>query len=406
MMNKKKICFVAEYMFCGGTEKSMLSLMNCLDQRKYEVTLLLMKKKGDLLDKIPEWIHVEEINFPEDEKDDLLNGRTSAMKNAVKSGKILQAFKKAIRGIEMFVQCRNGAEKRLWYYQNIENKIEEYPVEFDVVIDYMGYGLFNTFYAAKKVKGKIKFSWVHFEPDNAMPDFYVFRDLLNIYDYIMCVSQNSMNQIHRMIPELSQKCRVFYNIINKEELYEQAREVKINKPTERILLLSVGRLDPQKGFDVGIEVINRLIQNGYPVEWWIIGEGWQRKELEEKILQCTVGKEYIKLLGQKLNPYPYFAMCDIYFMPSRHEGYGIVLAEAKAFNKPVVVTDFAGAREQIINRKTGIITKFDEKELYISLKEMIENSDLRKTITNNLKLEQNNGKIQLEILEKLMEQTR
>ena len=40
--------------------------------------------------------------------------------------------------------------------------------------------------------------------------------------------------------------------------------------------------------------------------------------------------------------------CDIYFQPSRHEGYGIALAEARIFCKPIVATDFAGAKELYI----------------------------------------------------------
>lgn len=63
---KKKICFVAEYMLCGGTEKSLLSLLPLLDRNKYDITLLLMKKKGDLLTELPEDIKVHEIPLPKE----------------------------------------------------------------------------------------------------------------------------------------------------------------------------------------------------------------------------------------------------------------------------------------------------------------------------------------------------
>lgn len=100
--------------------------------------------------------------------------------------------------------------------------------------------------------------------------------------------------------------------------------------------MSIGRLAYQKGFDLGIEVIEKLCKEGYAIKWYIIGEGNQRTELEQKISESIYAKESIVLLGQQINPYPYLKMCDIYFQPSRHEGYGIAVAEARVFCKPIV----------------------------------------------------------------------
>lgn len=402
-MSKRRICFVAEYMYCGGTEKSLLSLLQYLDRTRYDITVLLMKKKGDLLSLLPVDIHVQEIPFPKDEAEDLLLGRNAALKNSLKKGHILQSVGKAFRGVHMTLATKSGTEKRLWYYQSIEDKIAMYPEEFDVVIDYMGYGLFNTLYAARKVKGKVKLSWVHFEPDTGMPDFYAFGSLLNEYDHIMCVSRNSMHQVQKMMPELSEKCHVFYNIVDRKSLYEQAGLEHIEKDTEGISILSVGRLDPQKGFDIGIGVIERLAKEGYPVKWQIIGEGWQRTELELRISQSKEAKMSVELLGQKLNPYPYFASCDIYFMPSRHEGYGIALAKARAFNKPIVATDFAGAREQLIDGVTGIITNCDEESIYQALKRLIDDRELQIKFSQALEEEEGTDQKQIQYLESLFD---
>ena len=48
--------------------------------------------------------------------------------------------------------------------------------------------------------------------------------------------------------------------------------------------MSIGRLAYQKGFDLGIEVIEKLCKEGYAIKWYIIGEGNQRTELEQKII--------------------------------------------------------------------------------------------------------------------------
>ena len=382
-----KICIVAEYMFCGGSEKSLLAFLNCLDRKLFDITLLFMKKKGDLLGLLPNDINIEEIVFPEDEEYDLLYGRKEAIKCAMKKGDIQSVIKKSVRAIKMTHEAHSATERRVWYYRNIEDKIAEYPQKFDVVIDYMGYGLFNTFYAAKKVQGKIKFTWVHFEPEIAMPDFYAFRQILNEYNYIMCVSKSGLEQVCDMMPELSSKCRVFHNIVNEVEIKRLAEEDEIKKVLNKINILSGGRLDPQKGYDILIKVISRLYKEGYPVALRIIGEGWQRTELENMINDDIYAAESVELLGQRINPYPYFKTCDIYIQPSRHEGYGIAVAEARMFDKPILVTDFAGAREQLTHGVTGIITNCSEEAIYQSLKKMIEDEKLRQSLSENLQKE-------------------
>lgn len=393
----KKICFVAECMYCGGTEKSLLSLLQYLDRTKYDITLLLLQKKGDLFSQLPDDIRVEVIPLADDETDDLLSGRTNALVKSIKRGRFITAGKKAIRGLKLKMGSKYESERRLNYYLSIENKIAEYPEPFDIVIDYMGYGLFNTFYAARKVKGKKKISWVHFEPNEAMPDFFVFEELLDEYDHIFCVSQSSQKQILDMMPSLTNKTQVFYNIVNDKDIHEKAQEFTVDRD-DRINILSIGRLDPQKNFDSAISVIDRLIGEGYKLTWNIIGEGWQRPHLENLINNTRHSGGLIHLLGQQLNPYPFLASCDMYFQPSRHEGYCIALAEARAFDKPIIATNFAGALEQLHNGKTGIITECDNESIYQGLKTLLDSPDMRAHLSDNLAKEHKEFPPQIKLL--------
>lgn len=89
-------------------------------------------------------------------------------------------------------------------------------------------------------------------------------------------------------------------------------------------------------------------------------------------------------MGIKANPYPYLKLCDIYVQPSRHEGYCITLAEARCLKKSIVTTDFAGAKEQIINNDTGFITEFDEEQIYIAVKTLIDDQKIRQKFESNL----------------------
>lgn len=56
-----------------------------------------------------------------------------------------------------------------------------------------------------------------------------------------------------------------------------------------------------------------------------------------------------------LIPHPFFKEADIYVQTSKHEGYGLTLAEAKVFNLPIVATNCAAAYEQLEGRKSSYV---------------------------------------------------
>lgn len=384
----KKIIFVGEYMLCGGVEKSLISLLNNIDENCYSVTLLLLKKKGVLLSQIPSYVKVIEMNLPDDERYDILNGKKYALKKMLREKKYIQFLKKLFRGIYINLISNSDEQKRVNYYKIIDKKFSNLNEFYDIAIDYMGYGLLNTFFVAKKIKAKKKMSWIHFEPLVGMNDFGAFKDYLNYYDSLVCVSNDIRKQLNEVVPELGKKLCVFYNIIDPKYILAQAKlEVAFNdKDFKGKRILSIGRLDLQKGFDLVIPIIKKLIEESYDIKWYIIGEGNLRVELEELIRKYNLNN-YIFLLGQKVNPYPYLKQCDYYFQPSRHEGYGIAVAEARILCKPILATNFAGAKEQLNNNETGLIVKCNEIEIYKGLKMLLDDEDLVKKITNNLRKE-------------------
>ena len=50
----------------------------------------------------------------------------------------------------MVIDTKSDVGRRVWYYKSIKNKIQEYPEKFDIVIDYMGYSLFNSYYEQRR----------------------------------------------------------------------------------------------------------------------------------------------------------------------------------------------------------------------------------------------------------------
>ena len=85
------------------------------------------------------------------------------------------------------------------------------------------------------------------------------------------------------------------------------------------------------------------------------------------------------------NPYPYIKKCDIYVQPSREEGYGMTVAEAKLLQRAIVITDFLTAGEHIQNGENGYIVPINQSELALKIMCLIKRPEKREQFSHNLK---------------------
>ena len=262
--------------------------------------------------------------------------------------------------------------------------VSDLEEEYDVAIAYAGPMDFITYFVANKIRAKKRVQWIHFDISKIGFNKRFAEKMYSKFDKIFVVSEEGKNKLNLLIPSLSDKTEVFFNIISSTFIKNMAEnEEGFNDNYNGIRILTVGRLSREKGQDITISVLEKLIKQGYEVRWYCIGEGNMKKELEDMVKNKNLQENYI-LLGSKRNPYPFMKECDIYVQSSRHEGYCITLAEARCFNNPIITTNFTGANEQIRNEKTGLIVNFNQDEMYTAIKRIIKDRELRDYIGNNL----------------------
>ncbi|MCR4891030.1 MAG: glycosyltransferase [Lachnospiraceae bacterium] len=369
----KRIAFFIQHMLGGGVEKSLISLTNYLIEKGNSVTVYMMRKEGPFLSLFHPSVRLKAIPMPRSVSDILPVGGTKvAVKENLDRGHYFTAFRLLSRRL---VHRAEFAELDVDF-----RKIPALKEKYDIAVNYHLHAPFLLRYVKEKVEAPVKYAWIH--NDFSSTDYHIEKlaRYLNVYRYFFCVSQQVQKEFAQICPRLGKRSRVALNLLPRDEILEKSEEGFPREfrtvPKDCLKILSVGRLEWQKGFDIAIEVGRILLCRGDSFCWFVVGEGVERRKLEKLIRKNGLQGRF-RLLGLRMNPYPYYRNADLYVQTSRHEGYGITLAEAKIFHLPIVCTDVAGAREQIKDGVTGDIAEIEAAEIAKKLHKLILDEDRR-----------------------------
>lgn len=127
-------------------------------------------------------------------------------------------------------------------------------------------------------------------------------------------------------------------------------------------LTRISAKEKYKGYDNVLEAISQLYEEGYPIRY-IIGGKYdmeEKKVLDEAIARLKIQDRVVitGFLPDEDLP-DYFANADVYTMPSKKEGFGIVFIEAMFYGAPVIAGDKDGSVDALMDGKLGVLVDPD-----------------------------------------------
>ncbi len=338
----KKLFFATHNLDLGGIETALVTLVNDLSEKGYDITIALEKKEGVFLGRLSNKIKVVEYN------------------------------------------TNNNKYVILRKICNLYNRLKfmiKYKNKFDFSASFATYSLASSFMA--RTASKNSALWCHADyltlyQGNKEEVRAFFKNVsCEKFHHIVFVSKEGTKSFTEIFPDLKDKVITCNNLINGKDIIEKAKEPIIEENIQELtkeeipIFLNVGRHDErQKKLTRIIEASKKLKEEKSKFKVLFIGDGQDTQLYQEKVKEYNL-QDIILFLGRKENPYPYFTMSDCIILSSDYEGYPVVYLESFVLHKPIITTKVSDY-EQVEDGR-GMVVEKDTQSIYMAMKEFIQN---------------------------------
>jgi glycosyltransferase involved in cell wall biosynthesis len=382
-MPKKTLLFAMDALHGGGAEKVLVDILNRLERGKFDIHLFLFTKCGIHLANIPEDVQLHYL-FKDPEE---YRGLEKSLRLALRSA-VIRLLKR--------LPFLFG-----WFFR--------VPRTYDVGVSFCE-GINMLLFSGVPQKFKRRISWIH-------TDVGRHKFVLNKHDIgraipgfntIVFVSRSAREIFLKEFPGVpAEKLTAIYNPISVEKILRQSEE-KCDFPGAgpgRLCVVSAGRFSAVKRFDRLILACKQLLDEGVPLDLFILGFGAEQGALEGLIHRLGVGA-HVRLLPFQENPYAWMRRADVFASSSDYEGMPLVVTEAMILGLPIVATRTSGSTELLQDGEYGLLVDFNPEALHTGLAQMLRSLEEREKYRKRLDLARKNHlfpfRSSLEAIEQLL----
>ena len=344
----KHVLFIINSLRFGGAEHMLLNILQQIDYSRYDVSLVYFVKDGVYVDEVPQQV------------------------------KIIRPFIKGTRlsNLWYYFLQRLGLLKK-WYSHRTSSSIGH----FDAIISYLE-GFPVLIHSLITEKGKTNISFIHTDL-KAFPDAIqqlggkeCCQGAYNKMNQLVFVSQTALDSFNEVFPGITSLLTVLPNFIDIQGVLKKGNEYAVEK--KGFTVTAISRLAPVKGIEIIPSIAAAIKARGKEVHFYIVGDGSERKHIEELIHSNGVS-DSVHLVGYKANPYPYLKMADIYLSTSISEGMPLTFCEAMAFGKPIIASRTAGS-QYMLDENVGTIVDRAVSSFVDAILSLIHNNEKRQTM--------------------------
>lgn len=344
---KKSILFVNDEMRMGGVARVLNTLMASLPRDRYTVDLLVLHKRGMLLEEVPKDVRILEGTSyfsPVDESLAMI-WKTKNIRELLKKLRLLFAMKTRL----IIPRIKHERRKILTKRYDIEFAAKE--------------GFCTIFTACGDSRRKL--NWV-------LTDYSV----CNYSKNHMALVKQALRQIDLNIAD-SRQAMIAYNTVFKVRnsvtihnlmdvrAIEQKAAADADSPLIETSafpnLICVARFHPQKAVARLLLASHKVYVGGCRHKLYLIGGGQEEAQLRKMVEKRRM--EHVVFLGYRQNPYGAMKKADLFVLPSLYEGFATVISESLIVGTPVLSTDVSGADEQIVAPYMGWVVENSQEGL-------------------------------------------
>ncbi|PNZ70110.1 glycosyltransferase [Staphylococcus croceilyticus] len=386
--NKKRILIYPGGMKNNGITSSVINLLENIDYDKYDVTIFTNRSNNQ----------------------EILNNINNVNKNVriiLRVGPLAASLKETYKVDFVKQRGLKGSLERFIYPKNVyEREIRKVfgNSQFDYAIDFSGYSMFwANLILATNTKRKLVYLHSDIKADmekvikGARPHYQNIKGIISLYpkfNKLVCVSEASKKQNNEKINirALNKKFAVSRNTINltkiKQQIVDDSDQFEKNhEPVlvnivngkvnsvefkdEDFKIASVGRLSPEKGFDLLIEAVGKVVKRYPNTKLYIMGEGVERNKLTKLIKKLKL-ENHVYLLGQRKNPFYIMKHSDVFALTSHYEGQSMVLLEALTLKMNILASDIVANRYVLNDGNYGALVDHDTDDIAKQIEAFIE----------------------------------
>ncbi len=187
------------------------------------------------------------------------------------------------------------------------------------------------------------------------------------FNLIICQSKAMAVDLVKNFKIKESLIKIIHNPVDFDHIFECiALGKKTRSNSQRVELLCVGRLDPPKGYDRLLKVLDLVKSSGFDFRLRIVGDGSLRENLIKSAKELEL-LSYVEFLGMQENPFQFMAESDCLLLTSYYEGLPNVVLESNGCGLPVIAFDAPGGIAEVIeDGVTGWLVKDGDLHAFAS----------------------------------------